>query len=330
MGGSESSEPAPAQEPPPIAAKALGVNGELVLEVPSLDRGQAVKKLRGELMKLKDHELPHSVAIIFNGEELQDKESFPAEAAEVEVTAVFKVLELADAERRRHLRSLEAAGFGPSADVAFQLLPAVARADREVVLAAVRASSQCLKYAHNALRNDREFMAVIVGRYPETFRDVGAAIKADREIAAKAIHANYTNFQFAADAIKEDRDIVRQAVQADGMLLKHASESMRGDRETVMMAVAQNRDALKFASEALQEDAEVIAARRPEREKTAMERAMEEQQRIDSMACFQRPAPQADGPGVEYRPVTLMDKMQITMHNNSGAGVRFSPGLSGC
>eukprot|EP00413_Alexandrium_margalefii_P017653 CAMPEP_0204547920 /NCGR_PEP_ID=MMETSP0661-20131031/23175_1 /ASSEMBLY_ACC=CAM_ASM_000606 /TAXON_ID=109239 /ORGANISM="Alexandrium margalefi, Strain AMGDE01CS-322" /LENGTH=271 /DNA_ID=CAMNT_0051554807 /DNA_START=1 /DNA_END=813 /DNA_ORIENTATION=+ len=271
--------------------------------------------MRRELMRPKEREL-QSVSLVLDSERLKDGDHFPEDREEVEVTAIFEDAELSDMERKRCLERLRQAGYGPMVAVEFKALPALARADEEVVRQAVHDGAECMKFVHPTRRTDREFILALVKRDPASFRYVDDGLKADREIATEAVERVYTNLQFAPDVIKDDRDIVRTAVQADGMMLKHASGNLQNDRDIVMLAVARSRDALKFASEALREDAEVLAARRPEREKTEMERAIEEAQKNQLP-----PSPRErrdDGSGVEYRPVTLMDRLQISIHNSSG------------
>lgn len=284
--------------------------------------------MRSQLKASKERELPQSVHIVFNGERLQDTDNFPTEAAEVDVTVIFEMLELTDAERKRYVSNLKQAGYGITVGTEFRSFSAVARADKEVVQEAVRGYPDCLKYAHEALKNDREFMAQIVKRDPTSFRYISDALKADRQIAAQAIDAIYSNLQWAADTVKDDKDLVQGAIRRSGMMLKFASETLRNDKETVMLAVSKDREALKFASEALKEDDEVLAAMKPERERTELEKALDQQKLVDSQ--FRQQTQQNNNySGVEFRPTTLLDRMQIAIHNSSGEGTRFSAGLSG-
>eukprot|EP00927_Polykrikos_kofoidii_P050506 TRINITY_DN44415_c0_g1_i1.p1 TRINITY_DN44415_c0_g1~~TRINITY_DN44415_c0_g1_i1.p1 ORF type:complete len:335 (-),score=69.13 TRINITY_DN44415_c0_g1_i1:36-1040(-) len=333
MGSSQSTEEPvverPPERPPGLVVTVLGVSGDVLLDAHTVDRDEAVKHLHQELLKLKKDDLPHSVTLVYNGVELKQADQFPADTEEVEVTAVFKLLELLDAERKINISCLQRAGFGPTVGQEFRSFSRVARADRELVLEAVRCDPGSLKYADTALRNDFEFMRQIIKRHPMCFSFAGDAIKSDREIAMRAVDAYWLNFIYVAAALKDDEEIVRLAIKYDPMLLRHVSNNLKNNKEIVKLAVARNREAMKFAPTALQNDEDVRAAMKPEREKTEMEKAMDAQKVVDEANRFRQQAAPASDWGTQYRPTTALDRMHISMHNSSCDGLPFSAGLSG-
>ena len=100
------------------------------------------------------------------------------------------------------------------------------KADREIVLEAVKKDGDALQYAADEL-------------------------KADREIVLEAVQQSGDAFQFAADELKADRNLVLAAVQSDGMALEFVDEKLKADREIVLEAVKKDGDAFKFAAEEL-------------------------------------------------------------------------------
>ena len=115
---------------------------------------------------------------------------------------------------------------------------ALERNGRPIVLAAVKADGQALRYAADAHREDREVV-----------------------LAACAQHG--WALGFAHRKFLRDREVVLAAVQTYGSALKLLDERspLRKDRDLVIAAVKQDRFAIRYADEALQRDPEVLAAR---------------------------------------------------------------------
>jgi len=113
------------------------------------------------------------------------------------------------------------------------------RADREIVLAAVRQNGYALTYATEAL-------------------------KGDREIVLTAVQKDGVALKYATEALKSDRDVVLTAVQQDGDALEHATEALRADPEVVEAAMQKSEGPLRFAADCLLEDANfaIAAAKR--------------------------------------------------------------------
>ncbi|CAK0895920.1 unnamed protein product [Prorocentrum cordatum] len=111
--------------------------------------------------------------------------------------------------------------------------PAVVRADREVVLAAVRHDGCALEFAAEELR-------------------------ADREVVLAAVQKSGFALQFASEGLRADRGFLLAAVQQNGFALACASPELRADREVALTAV--DGAALEYVSEELLADPDVVAA----------------------------------------------------------------------
>lgn len=107
------------------------------------------------------------------------------------------------------------------------------RADKAVVLAAVKTSWEALEFASDEL-------------------------KADREIILQAISGSSDALEFAADEIKADQKIVLHAVSESGDALRFASEILKSNRELVTLAVKDSARNFRFAHESLRSDSEFI------------------------------------------------------------------------
>jgi hypothetical protein len=107
------------------------------------------------------------------------------------------------------------------------------RADKAVVLAAVKTSWEALEFASDEL-------------------------KADREIILQAVSGSSDALEFAADVIKADPKIVLQAVSESGDALRFASEILKSNRELVTLAVKDSARNFRFAHESLRSDSEFV------------------------------------------------------------------------
>mmetsp|Transcript_129760 Transcript_129760/g.403570 ORF Transcript_129760/g.403570 Transcript_129760/m.403570 type:complete len:288 (-) Transcript_129760:15-878(-) len=107
--------------------------------------------------------------------------------------------------------------------------PRWVRADRAVVLAAVRQHGSALEFAAEALR-------------------------ADHEVVLAAIHQDACALEFAVAELWHDRAFVRSAVSQNGLLLISAVEELRADEEIVVAAALQNRASLRWAADELKRD----------------------------------------------------------------------------
>lgn len=165
-------------------------------------------------------------------------------------------------------------------------VPPIYRADREIVLAAVRRGGDALQHASIELRDDREVVLLAVQQHglslkhaSESLRrdkvvctaaveSYGLAIKyvclssdgTEREIALAAVRQNGWAFELLPEHLKADREILTTALEQEGLVLQFAAAALCCERELVLLAVRSNAEALRFVEPALRDDAEVIRA----------------------------------------------------------------------
>lgn len=143
------------------------------------------------------------------------------------------------------------------AGMAFMGLPTVARADREVVLAAVAQDGRALQFASELLRADKEVvLAAITQSGFWALKGAGEALRSDKEVVLQAVTKEPAAIEFAGDNMKRDTEVVASVVKQQGRLLQHAADNLKADKDIVLTAVRQDPGALEFAAESLKADQE--------------------------------------------------------------------------
>jgi len=129
--------------------------------------------------------------------------------------------------------------------------------DRHEVLEAVRRDGKngsALEYADDSLKADREVVLEAVRQSGRALDHAADVLKEDRELVMEAVRQDGKALRFAADPLKADRELVLEAVRQDGLALHHAAYPLTEDRELVLEAVRQNGKALEWAAEPLRAD----------------------------------------------------------------------------
>lgn len=106
------------------------------------------------------------------------------------------------------------------------------KADREIVLAAIKQNRDAIQHASMELQDDWEVQVTANGM---RLCEAPEEVKRDRSIVMAAIQQNGRALEHASAELKADREIVLAAVQDSFSALRHASDEMRSD-ETVVVA----------------------------------------------------------------------------------------------
>ncbi len=126
------------------------------------------------------------------------------------------------------------------------------KADREIVLTAVKSKGYAFKFADDKLKACREFVLTAVKSNGDALEYADEIFQADQEIALAAIKSNFDAFQFADDTLKADREFVLRAVKLDGWALEYADEIFQADQGIVLAAVrSAGGGTLQFADQKL-------------------------------------------------------------------------------
>lgn len=135
------------------------------------------------------------------------------------------------------------------------------RADREVVLQAVKAGDDVVEpfaYADEELQGDPDFVHQIVEIRGSAVTFASPELKRDRRIALAAVQNDGDAFMCINTSLQEDPDFVLEAVRVCGSVLRFVSDELRGNRWIVLEAVQNDGTALQFASQDLRADADVV------------------------------------------------------------------------
>ena len=85
------------------------------------------------------------------------------------------------------------------------------KADREIVLAAVKQDGYALEYADKSLKANREIVLAAVKQNGSTIQFADKSLQADREIVLAAVKLDSEALQYAAPALQQDEEVLRIA-----------------------------------------------------------------------------------------------------------------------
>lgn len=137
------------------------------------------------------------------------------------------------------------------------------KADKEVVLMAVRAKGGLLEYASDALKADPEVaLAAMQQNHVQAWKFVSKSliqgINANKAFVMDAVRIKPVILREVAEKFKGDQELVLAAVQKNGVVLRYASEALKSNKQVVSAAVKENGLALEFASEHLKADKDIV------------------------------------------------------------------------
>lgn len=138
--------------------------------------------------------------------------------------------------------------------------PKEVRADRDVVLAAVREYGGALEHASINLKMDREIVMAAVSRGGDSLEYASAGLAADRDIVLAAVGNFGSALEFASVEMRRDRGVALAACANDGEVLRVLDRELQADREVVLVAVKQNGLALRHAAGDMRADRAVVVA----------------------------------------------------------------------
>ena len=105
---------------------------------------------------------------------------------------------------------------------AWQSISEELRADREVVMEAVRQDSWALQWASPELRADREVVSEAMKQCGQTLEFASEELRADREVVLEAVKTCGCALQYASKELRHDLDVVLAAMRNDHAAVKHA------------------------------------------------------------------------------------------------------------
>jgi len=139
------------------------------------------------------------------------------------------------------------------------------RAQKDIVLIALRDWAHALEYASPELKNDIELVTIAIKRNPTTIKYAGEEVRDNnRDVWQMCLPKNGRLLFHAGPSIKQDRELVKMAVKNAGTALGYADRSLQADRRIAKVAVRADGRALPFASVDLRNDPQLVTMALPD------------------------------------------------------------------
>lgn len=137
------------------------------------------------------------------------------------------------------------------------------KADRDVVLAAVRKDGSAIRLASPELKADKDVVLAALDSDGMALQYVSSELKGDKQVVMAAVRDNGQALYYASDEMRADKEVVMKAVQNDWLpegsyCLQYASDKLKDDIDVVRAAVKENPEALQFASERIQNNPSLL------------------------------------------------------------------------
>lgn len=149
----------------------------------------------------------------------------------------------------------------PKSAMALEWVGEELKADRRLVLVAVRRNWRALKYAAPELRADRGVVLCAMRQDVHALQFATGDLLSNSRRFLPLFKANPGALEYASMAMRQNRTLILAAVQADAKLLQFASQALRGDRAVALAALRQDASkAIDHIAPELKHDPFVIAA----------------------------------------------------------------------
>ena len=126
--------------------------------------------------------------------------------------------------------------------------------NKKEALKQIKAGNFSLKDADDKLKADKEVVLAAVKQDASNLQYADKKLKADKEVVLTAIKQDASNLQYADKKLKGDKEVVLTAVKQSGDALQYASTSLRKNKDVVKVAIKQNEDALRYVDPSLKKD----------------------------------------------------------------------------
>eukprot|EP00930_Biecheleria_cincta_P079469 TRINITY_DN6731_c0_g1_i2.p1 TRINITY_DN6731_c0_g1~~TRINITY_DN6731_c0_g1_i2.p1 ORF type:complete len:446 (+),score=89.60 TRINITY_DN6731_c0_g1_i2:93-1340(+) len=267
------------------------VTGALLCTLPGIQRSCTVRDLKDHIERVEGTQA--SMQLLLFGERIpQDADMLSGLLTEADLIFEVKLIRSAPVATGL-LESLL------SGEVSLQDLDETARADRILVLAAVRASQgRALEHASQQLRGDKHVVLEAVSRNGLSLRHATPAMRFDRAVVLAAIRECPLALEHAHDSLRHDHDIILTAVRLSVRAVECIADEMKrntdfaceviaafpaallylptqitGSRSMLLKVLRRNGDALRFA---------IGWHRDPEMALTAIQQAPQAVHHVDS------------------------------------------------
>ena len=132
------------------------------------------------------------------------------------------------------------------------------RANRELVLLAIKDFSGSFCFAAEELQSNREFIIACLKRNKDVFRHLSTSVKSDRKIVLHAVKLNGNNLKYTDSSLRNNIKVVLTAVKSYAMSLEFASDFLKNNVTIALQSVKSNYRAFEVCSEYLRNNEEFI------------------------------------------------------------------------
>ena len=143
------------------------------------------------------------------------------------------------------------------------------RANKFIVMAAVKAKGVALAHASKELQNDKEIVLEAVKQDADAFKFASKELKWDKEVFLTIkMRGRASALEFASSEIQDEKELVITALEDDGIALKHASTKIQNDKKFIMALLVDPvrvnywtiSNLFNYVSKELQDDKEITMA----------------------------------------------------------------------
>eukprot|EP00438_Fugacium_kawagutii_P002723 Skav222425 [mRNA] locus=scaffold2890:231053:231583:- [translate_table: standard] len=140
-------------------------------------------------------------------------------------------------------------------------MPETLRADKEVVLVAVRQCGSALEFAVDSLRNDHELALEAVKQSGDALGVLHDTLRADQVIVLQAVAENGNAMEHADMSLRKDASFFLRALgtgAAAAPAICFAADELLQDKSFLLQVVRRNPWALGFLPETASRDPEIV------------------------------------------------------------------------
>ena len=231
----------------------------LMKTIRSEDGGKTPEIIKGISKELKDNTDIALAAVQKNGLSLQHFSKKIRDNKEVVLDAGHSSFEFAS---KRLMGDKEFILLIINTEFSYGILERASKglkADKEVVMTAVKKNGYSLQYASKSLKDDKSFFKAAIklsGGYVLEY--ASKELKDDKQVVKTAVKNWGKALEYTSDNLRNDKEVVMAAVKSYGRALEYAFKELKADKQVVMAAVKQNGMALEYASKELKDDKQVV------------------------------------------------------------------------
>jgi len=129
--------------------------------------------------------------------------------------------------------------------------------DKKEALKQIKAGDFSLADANEKLKADKDVVLVAVKQYGSALQYADDQLKADKDVVLEALKESGDALEYADDKLKTDKEIVLLAIKNSwygNSALQYADKKLRADKKIILEAIKEHHSLLRYADESLQKE----------------------------------------------------------------------------